>query len=86
VGPLHQLDARPPRGRGREDRLRPLPPYEVRDRRRRHRAQEENQALAAARDKSLSRTKYLWLYSAENLPERHKDRFALLAGPSGLRR
>jgi len=39
---------------------------------------QENRALAAAGDKSLSKTKYLWLYSAENLPERHQDRFAIL--------
>jgi transposase len=39
---------------------------------------QENRALAAAGDKSLAGTKYLWLYSAENLPERHADRFAAL--------
>jgi len=39
---------------------------------------QENRALAAAGDKSLAGTKYLWLYSAENLPERHADRFATL--------
>ncbi|MPY81388.1 MAG: ISL3 family transposase, partial [Actinophytocola sp.] len=38
----------------------------------------ENKALAAAGDKSLAGSKYLWLYSAENLPERHRDRFAAL--------
>ncbi|MFM8600054.1 MAG: ISL3 family transposase [Mycobacterium sp.] len=42
---------------------------------------QENRALAAAGDKSLAGSKYLWLYSAENLPERHQDRFtALRAG------
>ena len=39
---------------------------------------QENRALAAAGDKSLAGSKYLWLYSAENLPERHHDRFATL--------
>ena len=38
----------------------------------------ENRALAVTGDKSLAGTKYLWLYSAENLPERHQDRFAAL--------
>lgn len=32
----------------------------------------------AAGDKSLADSKYLWLYSAENLPARHHDRFAAL--------
>ena len=41
---------------------------------------QENRALLATGDKSLSGTKYLWLYSAENLPERHEDRFGLLRG------
>ncbi|MDA8359125.1 MAG: transposase [Actinomycetota bacterium] len=40
----------------------------------------ENRALAAGGDKSLSGTKHLWVYSAENLPERHQDRFAILRG------
>lgn len=39
---------------------------------------QENRAMAAAGDKSLAGTKYLWLYSAENLPDRHADRFATL--------
>jgi transposase len=39
---------------------------------------QENRALAAAGDKSLAGSKYLWLYSAENLPARHQDRFAAL--------
>lgn len=38
----------------------------------------ENRALFAAGDKSLAGSKYLWLYSAENLPARHADRFAVL--------
>ena len=38
----------------------------------------ENRALAATGDKSLAGSKYLWLYSAENLPEHHQDRFATL--------
>ena len=41
---------------------------------------QENRALVTTGDKSLSGTKYLWLYSAENLPDRHKDRFAVLRG------
>jgi len=39
---------------------------------------QENRALAAAGDSSLASSKYLWLYSAENLPARHRDRFAAL--------
>jgi transposase len=38
----------------------------------------EHRALRAAGDDTLSRTKYLWLYSEENLPEQHADRFAQL--------
>jgi transposase len=38
----------------------------------------ENRVLAGTGDKSLAGSKYLWLYSAENLPERHADRFAVL--------
>ena len=34
--------------------------------------------LAVTGDKSLAGSKYLWLYSAENLPARHQDRFAAL--------
>ena len=41
---------------------------------------QENRALVATGDKSLSGTKYLWLYSQENLPDRHKDRFGVLRG------
>lgn len=36
---------------------------------------QENRALVATGDKSLTGSKYLWLYSAENLPERHQHRF-----------
>ncbi|MGH3502158.1 MAG: ISL3 family transposase [Nocardioidaceae bacterium] len=39
---------------------------------------QENRALAAAGDKSLAGSKYLWLYSAENLPAKHTDRFTAL--------
>jgi transposase len=39
---------------------------------------QENRALSAAGDQSLAGSKYLWLYSAENLPDRHKDHFAAL--------
>jgi transposase len=38
----------------------------------------EHRALSAAGDTRLARSKYLWLYSAENLPERHAQRFAAL--------
>ncbi len=42
---------------------------------------QENRALFTAGDKSLTGSKYLWLYSAENLPARPQDRFtALRAG------
>ena len=41
---------------------------------------QEHRALAAGGDKSLSGTKYLWLYSEENLPERHQDCFGMLRG------
>ena len=41
---------------------------------------QENRALLASDNKTLAGTKYLWLYSKENLPERHKDRFATLRG------
>jgi transposase len=40
----------------------------------------ENRTLVAAGDKSLSGTKYLWMYSAENLPQRHRERFGDLRG------
>ena len=36
----------------------------------------ENRVLAASGDKSLAGSKYLWLYSRENLPAKHADRFA----------
>jgi transposase len=39
---------------------------------------QENRALAAAGDKSLAGSKYLWLYSVENLPTKHTDRFTAL--------
>lgn len=39
----------------------------------------EHRALAAeGRADTLKRSKYLWLYSAENLPERHRERFDAL--------
>lgn len=38
----------------------------------------EHKALRAAGDDTLTKSKYLWLYSAENLPERHRERFAAL--------
>jgi transposase len=38
----------------------------------------ENRTLMSEGDKSLTGSKYLWMYSSENLPERHQDRFAVL--------
>ena len=38
---------------------------------------QENRALRGRRQ-DLAGTKYLWLYSVENLPERHHERFAAL--------
>ena len=38
----------------------------------------EHRALAAAGDTTLAGSKYLWLYSAENLPDRHVQRLAAL--------
>jgi len=38
----------------------------------------EHRALRAAGEETLTGTKYLWLYSLENLPERHAGRFAQL--------
>lgn len=39
---------------------------------------QENRALNAQGDKRLAGSKYLWLYSAENLPNKHRGRFAAL--------
>jgi len=36
----------------------------------------ENRELRALGDDRLSRTRYLWLYAEENLPEKHRARFA----------
>ena len=38
----------------------------------------EHRRLRANGDNLLAGTKYLWLYSSENLPERHAERFAAL--------
>ncbi len=38
----------------------------------------EHRRLRAEGDDTLKRTKYLWLFSEENLPERHEERFARL--------
>jgi transposase len=38
----------------------------------------EHRRLLAEGDDTLKRTKYLWLFSEENLPEKHAERFALL--------
>ena len=40
----------------------------------------EHRALRAAGDETLTGSKYLWLYSEENLPEIHRDHFAELRG------
>lgn len=39
---------------------------------------QEHRRLRAQGDDSLTGSKYLWLYSQENLPDRHRDRFAAL--------
>ena len=39
---------------------------------------QENRALVGQGDKTLSGSKYLWLYGAENLPSKHQGRFAAL--------
>jgi transposase len=39
---------------------------------------QEHRALRAEGDERLTGSKYLWLYSAENLPEHHEDRFDAL--------
>lgn len=39
---------------------------------------QENPALVAQGDKTLSGSKYLWLYGAENVPAKHESRFAAL--------
>lgn len=36
---------------------------------------QENRELASTGDETLSGSKYLWLYSQENLPAKHRDRF-----------
>jgi len=38
----------------------------------------EHRMLRAAGDETLTGTKYLWLYGAERMPEKHQDRFLLL--------
>jgi transposase len=38
----------------------------------------ENRTLMAEGDKSLTGSKYLWMYSSEKLPERHQERFDVL--------
>lgn len=38
----------------------------------------EHKALLATGDATLTKSKYLWLYSAENVPERSRERFATL--------
>jgi hypothetical protein len=46
---------------------------------------QENRTLVAEGDKSLTGSKYLRLYSAENLPRRHRGRFAALRNAGGVR-
>ena len=36
---------------------------------------QEHRALQQVGDETLTKSKYLWLYSAENLPEKHWERF-----------
>ncbi len=38
----------------------------------------EHRELLKAGDETLKRTKYIWLYAGENLPERHRERFEVL--------
>jgi transposase len=40
----------------------------------------EHKALLAEGDATLSKSKYLWLYSAENVPDRSRERFNALKG------
>jgi transposase len=40
----------------------------------------EHRKLGQEEDDTLSGTKYLWLFAEENLPARHKERFAALKG------
>jgi len=40
----------------------------------------EHKALLAAGDATLSKSKYLWLYSAENVPDKSRERFDELKG------
>jgi len=40
----------------------------------------DHQLLLAEGDETLKRTKYLWLFAEENLPEYHADWFAHLKG------
>jgi transposase len=40
----------------------------------------ENRALLEAGDTTLTKSKYLWLYSAENVPEKSRERFDMLKG------
>ncbi len=41
---------------------------------------QEHRARKAIGDETLTGTKYLWLYAEENLPEKHRERFATLKG------
>lgn len=36
---------------------------------------QENKDLVAGGDERLVKTKYMWLYTEENLPEKHRERF-----------
>ena len=40
----------------------------------------EHKALLAEGDSTLSKSKYLWLYSAENVPDKSRERFDALRG------
>ena len=41
---------------------------------------QEHRARRAMGDETLTGTKYLWLYAEENLPKKHRERFATLKG------
>jgi len=40
----------------------------------------EHRELLSVGDATLSKSKYLWLYSAENVPEKSRERFDMLKG------
>ncbi len=63
---------------GGQDRLRPLPRHGLPRQGGRHRAQAGEPRPRRPGRQSLAGSKYLWLYAAENLPDKHRGRFAAL--------